>query len=415
MSSALAASVLVCAVCFNAILSIVNGHVVALARVHVVLAEVTIYAGAIAIIVSYADRKMWPWLLLALFIVSTGLLISAGNGAFNAKYVRDVLVIPIFIMLGMTYQGNSFALPFLTLHTIIVTVAVFEVVSPYAYAELFKILSYYINTRDFSAQSFWNTGSTLFVSATRPGTRFFSFVEWHRVSSVFLEPVSLGNYCAIAAALIVASWYEMNILVKLYLIGSTFFLLVACDGRLAAISILVIVLVGVLRNVTGRWSVSYLPVILFLAAGYVWTFSNGQVSDNFSGRITSTIDALSQLDVLGLMGLNAATAESVADNGIVYFILSQSLIGVVVIWLAICLFAPNWTAASRSYVHGIMIFIPLNLLVSYSFFSIKIASLMWFVYGYRYMKDLVDETRYARDRVVDPAMYPAAHDRVVGL
>jgi len=403
MSSFLPAFILICAVSFNAILAVINGHVITLARGHVILAEVAVYAGAFAIIVFRADRRMLPWLLLIFFIVLMGMFVSVGNGEFNAKYIRDVLVIPVFIMLGMTYQANTFSRPFLVLHTIVFLVAVLEIVSPDTYATIFKILEYYINTRDFTANSFWNTESTLFVSATRPGERFFGFVDWHRASSIFLEPVSLGNYCVIAAILIVACWRELGMAARFYLIGSTLFLLVACDGRLASVSIVIVLLsVIVLHNVSSRVSTFYLPVIVLLSAGYVRLTHNYGGYDNFVGRVAGTINALSQLDLFELMGLNARAAENAADYGIVYFILSQSLIGVVVIWLTVCLLAPGRTSTSRAYVHAIAIFIPLNLMVSYSFFSIKVASLIWFLYGY--------EAEYSGDRdVISPiVMRPAA-------
>src|SRR5260370_3087605 len=85
MSSALPAFILICAVSFNAILSVINGHVITLARGHVVLAEVAVYAGALAIIVFRADREMLPCLLLILFIVLTGLFSSIRNGEFNPR------------------------------------------------------------------------------------------------------------------------------------------------------------------------------------------------------------------------------------------------------------------------------------------------------------------------------------------
>src|SRR5882757_5216349 len=269
-TSALPAIVLISAVCFNAVLAIINGHVVALARTHVVLAEMAIYAVALGIIVANADRRMWPWFLLTLFIILMGLLIGLGNGEFNPKYIRDVLVIPVFIMLGMTYQAKSFTRTFLILHGIVFTVGVLEIASPTAYAEIFRILDYYVNTRDFAANSFWNTDSTLFVSATRPFARFFFFVDWHRGSSIFLEPVSLGNYCVVAAILTLACWSECSLRTRAYLICSTFFLLVSSDGRLATASI-IIVLVSliVLHNFSSRWSILYLPAIVAASAAYV--------------------------------------------------------------------------------------------------------------------------------------------------
>jgi hypothetical protein len=47
--------------------------------------------------------------------------------------------------------------------------------------------------------------------------------------------------------------------------------------------------------------------------------------------------------------------------------------------------------ATRLYVHGITIFVPLTLMVSFSFFSIKVASLMWFLFGYFFVQDSAEE------------------------
>jgi putative polymerase len=403
MSSALPEMILIAAVCFNAVLAVINGHVVALARLHVVLAEIAVYAGALAIIVFRADRNMWPWFLLAIFIVLTGLLVSLGSGALNAKYIRDVMVIPVFIMLGMTYRRDTVLRPLFVVHSIVFLVAVVEVISPDTFSDLFRIIDYYVNTRDFSANAFWNGDSNLFLSATRPGERFFNFVDWHRLSSIFLEPVSLGNYCVVAAILIVACWHDMTIAMKSYTVGSNLFLLVGCDGRLATTSIgLVLVATIFARRISSRWSVVYLPAVILLAAGYVWFFKVSEVTDNFAGRVAGTVDALSRIDASDLLGLSASAADNALDNGIVYFIQSQSLVGVVVIWLSICLFARDLTLSSRLYVHAIAIFIPLNLLVSYSFFSIKVASLIWFFYGYLSMRDLDEGEVYSRGKAVAP-------------
>ena len=77
-----------------------------------------------------------------------------GNGAFNPKYMRDVLVIPIFIMLGMTYRFGSLTRPVVIIQTVTFAVAILEAVSPEAYSEIFQVLKYYVNTRDFSTDLF---------------------------------------------------------------------------------------------------------------------------------------------------------------------------------------------------------------------------------------------------------------------
>jgi putative polymerase len=407
MSPAITECVLILAVSFNAFLAILNGHGLTLNRGSVVVAEMAIYAATIAILMFNADRRMLPWFLLAVFIVVNGLLLSLGNGAFNPKYMRDVLVIPVFIMLGMTYSG-SLARPVIILQTIVFGVAVLEAVSPGAYAEIFQILKYYVNTRDFNQNAFWNSESTLFVSATRPGDRFFGFVNLHRVSSIFLEPVSLGNYCVIIAVFLNAYWRKLGIGARIYLAVSTLALLIACDGRLAASSI-VIVLMGTafLRKMSSQWSFLYLPMMVAFSALFAWGSNSEAGRDNFSGRLAGSIATLSQVDFSGLIGFDAQSADFAADSGITYFILTQSLLGVVVIWSAICLLPVGRTLATRVYVHGIAMFVPLNLMVSNSFFSIKVASLMWFCFGHLFLEDPSTEASLS-DAEPSPAMRRSA-------
>jgi putative polymerase len=393
MSPAVTECVLILAVCFNAILAVLNGHGVTLQRGHVVFAEIAIYAAALAILVFNADRRMFPWFLLAFFIVLNGLLLSLGNGAFNPKYMRDVLVIPIFIMLGMTYNSQSLTRPIVILQTIVFAVALLEAVRPEAYSEIFQILKYYVSTRDFAEKSFWNSESTLFVSATRPGDRFFGFVNLHRLSSIFLEPVSLGNYCVIIFIFLIAYWHELGLSVRLYLTISTLALLIGCDGRLAAASILIVSIGSVfVRKLSSRWSVLYLPIMLLLSMLFVWNSNVDPTQDNFAGRVAGSMETLSRVEFSGLIGFDAESSNQAGDSGITYFVVTQSFIGVAIIWLAVCLLPLGRDYCMRLYVHGIAMFIPLNLMVSYSFFSIKVASLMWFCFGYFFMKDSCGES-----------------------
>jgi putative polymerase len=388
MNVAVTECVLILAVCFNGLLSIINGHGLTLERGHVVLAELAIYGAALGVIIFNADRRMLPWFLLTWYIVLNGLLLSLGNGSFNPKFTRDVLVIPVFIMLGMSYRRSSLLRPILILHTAVFLIAFIEAASPTLYSDIFQILKYYVNTRDFSSGSFWNKDSDLFVSATRPGERFFGFVDLHRVSSLFLEPVSLGNYCVIMAIFLVAYWNELTGPIKAYLCASTFLLLVACDGRLAASSILVIVVgMPLFRRLSSRWTFLYLPLILLVAEALVWSLNPDPTADNFAGRVAGSVRTLSETNVLGLLGLDSRMTDAAADSGISYFILSQSLVGVAAIWLTLSLAPRGYRVATRLYVHGILTFVPLNLMVSFSFFSIKVAALMWFLYGYFFMQD----------------------------
>jgi putative polymerase len=207
-----------------------------------------------------------------------------------------------------------------------------------------------------------------------------------------LEPVSLGNYCVVISIAVIAFWKDLTAFARVYLIISTLCLLVGCDGRLAAASILIIVvLVPLLNQLPGRWSVIYLPLVLIASVGYVWVSNEDVTGDNFGGRLAGSLLLLSEMDLAGLFGLDAASSYVAADSGITYFLLTQSVIGVAVIWTCICLVPSGQDYRSRMYVHAICVFIPLNLMVSYSFFSIKVAALIWFCYGHIVMQSTLEE------------------------
>jgi putative polymerase len=404
MTSILPELIVIWAVSFNAILAVVNGHAFALERTHVVLAEVATYGAATTLIFFNADRRMMPWLLLALAIIALALLLGLGNGNFNAKYPRDVLVIPVFVMLGMTCHRGSLVRLLIVVQTVVFLVAILEAASPALYSELFRVLDYYINTRDFSQNQFWNTESTLFVSATRPGARFFSFINLHRLSSLFLEPVSLGNYCVVAAAMILTFWRDLAMWLRSYLVASTIMLLIGCDGRLAAISILIILAAAIVtKRISSRWSVFYLPLTLVASALFVVAATPEVGADNFGGRLAGSLMVLSQIDVLGFLGLDASSSAYAADSGISYFVLTQSVVGVVMIWVCICLLPDGNDYRSRAFVHSIALFIPLNLMISYSFFSIKVAAMMWFCYGFIYGNKGSEATTDNGDLIYHPA------------
>ena len=393
-------AVLIVAVTFNAALALINAHIVALERTYVVLTEVAVYGAAAAIIFFRVDRRMMPWFLLALATVLLGFLLGLGNGAFNPKFPRDVLVIPVFVMLGMAQGRSSLVRPVLILQTIVFLTAALEAVRPDLYAETFQVLKYYVSTRDYSQNQFWNSESTLFISATRPGERFFGFIEMHRLSSIFLEPVSLGNYCVVVAILLISLWKDFGFWTRAYLIATTLLLLVGCDGRLAGASILIIMaVVPLFRWLPSRWSAFDLPLVLLASAVYVAIVQPTVGADNFGGRVAGSLDLLSQIDLAGFFGLDARLSDIAADSGISYFVLTQSVVGLAAVWLCICLVPNGRDGRSRLFVHSIALFIPLSLMVSYSFFSIKVAALMWFCYGRICCTESVDEATIGRETI----------------
>ncbi|CAA2139247.1 hypothetical protein [Hyphomicrobium sp. ghe19] len=384
----LIASIMIATLAFNAVLAAINAHVTAVTNGEVIAAELLIFFCSTLLLVLTLTPHDRPWLALMCLFIGIGLVVSLFRDELVAKNIRDVLSIPVFVMLGLRYSRNPVSL-FSKLQFIVVFFALLEVANPDLFSDIFDVRSYYINSRNFAANDFWNSDSSLFVSATRPGERFFSFVDIHRVSSIFLEPVSLGNYVCTIVILLLCFWPTLSLIMRAWLIVSTVFLLVACDGRFATItSVLILICVPLASKLPSRASVFYLPVIVTLGAIGVYAFQPDPLSDDFGGRVAKTMALAGNLDFYDVLGM--AQWSQIGDNldsGLTYLIVTQTALGGCFVWLFTTLVASDHAPdlelrlRIRRATHAVALFIGLNLLVSYSLFSIKSAAFLWFLYG----------------------------------
>ena len=160
-----------------------------------------------------------------LFLIA--LFKSLLQGALDLKSFRDVLIIPTFIMLGMCIDEEEGIKAIILLNAIVMFFLLIEIFATDIFAAIFKVKEYYISTRGFKDENFFNKDSDLFLERTRPGERFISFLDIHRASSVFLEPPSLGNYCLILTIFIIVYWERFKIYNKVTLVFSNVLILIA--------------------------------------------------------------------------------------------------------------------------------------------------------------------------------------------
>lgn len=394
---------LLAALLFNPFLAFVNASVREIGRNHVAAAEMLIVATALLLIAFNARRIMLPWIGLLAGIAGAGIFFGLLNYQMELRYIRDVVNIPIFVLLGMLFVRGDMVRLFILAQSLVLTVLLFEAYLPNEFGATLDIISYYVNTRGFSEELFWNEESTLFVSATRIGERFMMpFLEVHRLSSVFLEPVSLGNYTIIATIFTVAFWRRMSLFRKVFLAASTAIILIGSDGRLALVICLIIIAGAFIFTRLPAYSqILYLPGAVVAAALIVSLFGIRSGTDDFPGRVAFSMEMLASLDLSALMGLSQYMSVRFDDSGIAYFIVTQSILSVTAIWLFICLTFSQRTRTNIIFIHGIAIYISLNLLVSYSLFSIKTASFLWFIYGYLHAEE-VEGGKEQKGRVVHP-------------
>ncbi|HML30662.1 MAG TPA: polysaccharide biosynthesis protein GumE, partial [Hyphomicrobium sp.] len=233
--------ILIACVAFNAGLAVVNTNAMRLTPSIVMLVEGLLTCSAIAVSLLRWKPAMTPMLVVMALIFLFGVVRTFATEELQPKYIRDVMIIPVFLLLGMASEEKYLVRTILAIQTIVLAVFLVEAFLPDLHSKLFNIQDYYINTRGTRADEFYNTNSDLFISATRPGARYFPFVTDLRMSSIFLEPVSLGNYCSIIVAFTVSCFRRIGWPGTIYLALTTMLFLVGCDGRLAVLASVIII------------------------------------------------------------------------------------------------------------------------------------------------------------------------------
>jgi putative polymerase len=367
---------------FNAVLAIVNAHVRPLTSAHVMLAEGVLVTIAALVVIRSWHPRMAHGAALIVGLVLFAILRGAITGEVQPKYLRDVLIIPLFMMLGQAFAGGDLMRVVLVAHTAVCAVFAIEMIVPDLYAEIFRIQDYYINTRGLTLEDFYDTSSDLFVSATRPDDRFISLIDAPRASSLFLEPVSLGNYCSIATAFMVATWHRMSAITRATLSVSTGLMLVGCDGRQAVVTCgLIVVMAPFVTALPRRSTVLYAPLLVIGAFALIYVAGLRGGADDFAGRLANSVHLLAQLDAPDLLGLTDTLIAPAMDSGVTYLILTQSLPIVLVLWLFIAGNVSEATPEQVRFTHALCLYLTLSMMVSYAFLTIKTAGLAWFIQG----------------------------------
>lgn len=378
-------ALLAATVLFNPLLAIVNGHgarmsggIVAAAQGAIVLAALA--AGLLA--------RPLParWLALAWGLLLAFLGVSLLRGDLPIKNLGDALLIPAFICLGASMDERTLIRTVTGLQIAITVVGGWELLFPRAFGRLFKVLDYYVATRGYDPKLFY-AGGDLFVSSERGGGRLLlNFTGWHRGSSLFLEPVSLGNWAVVATLFLAAFWDRMGWWRRAVFASTIAMVLITCDGRLAlGVCVLLALWLPVTRFIPARLAVLYLPAMILVLAALRAAGHLPQSGDTLTGRFRGGLDLLGSLDMAQLFGLGALSREAV-DAGWVYLIETQSVLVCLALWLVLTLSDTGESASARMMKHGVALFVALCLPISYAILSVKTAAVMWATYGYAFQR-----------------------------
>ena len=378
------------AVAFNAGLSYLNAHVVAVSSKTVILSEILIIVSAM--LVSYRALKITHiCLILAVVLYTLSLALFRANvspeAGVDVKIVRDFLIPIVFFILGLRVSDLKTADGVVSRITILILAfALFEYFFLETYLNFFNVIQYYI-ARGAVEETAWalDVAGGLMISGIRPadqGRNLLSFLGDHRVSSLFLEPISLGNYgCIVVMWAVIRSRMTGQFYIWSFLAAAS--LIVLSDTRFDAF-FLVLGIFMLLTSVSVSSAMAFVLPVVAMVLMIVLEIASGLNSDDITGygldaRLIYSGHVLLDFDILNWLGLKASRLQTF-DAGYAYVISNAGVIGLGVFWwLFLSLkgdsrFFYAFRNASAAYFAALFC-------IGESQLTIKTAALHWFLMG----------------------------------
>ncbi|MBN8955076.1 MAG: hypothetical protein J0H17_00470 [Rhizobiales bacterium] len=366
------------AVTFNMGLCFLNTGFITVSNLHVIGCEAIIITATL--LYAYKELNQAHLLLIGGIVLWTLLLSSLRvifmtDDAFDIKIVRDLIIPIAFFLLGLRVKNLKHA-DFIVRVIVLVVLgfALFEYFALDAFIKYFSVAKYYIARGTMEAKQALQSAD-LFVSGMRPagaegGRNLFPFLGDHRVSSVFLEPVSLGNFGVIVAIwAIVRSKFGDSYQIGLLL--AAFVLIVLADSRFGAylcILAFVLMLFPLGLATAGVVVLPLVALVVLIITPLVVT-----------GSFVLAAQILGEFDVWTWLGLRAAQRQTF-DSGYAYTISGIGVIGLTALWSI--LFAAKGPDRQYYTLRNLMaLYYGTILCVSNSPYTIKTASLTWFLIG----------------------------------
>ncbi|MET0333246.1 MAG: polysaccharide polymerase [Rhizobacter sp.] len=357
-----------------------KGISVSVARV--AMAEMVIYIACVPLLLARLSLRS----LITVFVVlgATGVLALFRGGYFDAKSARDLLIPLVFLWAGRAFgqNGRSLDQPLLLICGVVTLIGLVQAVIPNVYNGLFNTFSYYVSLGGISESSAQVAGQSVTLNGLRPEgigrTLLPQVLGAQRVASVFLEPVSLGNFAVIMLAWGLAKPFE-EWRVSVWFVLAAVVCIVLADSRFGLYMTGLIVLLRLALHGRAHWLGLVFPGIGALALLVLAAYSPG-VGDNLVGRMTVSGQWLLTFDEMSLLGMRDY-ATNFGDMGYAYVFSRFSLVGAALMW--ICVYAiPLRDEPARRFRTFMSAYVTLILCVSgTSLFALKTAGVMWFALG----------------------------------
>ena len=339
--------------------------------------------GVLAIRRSVMPRTALLLALCVAFVIGMKLV----NPDLSVKILHDFGIMYIFYKLGLSASPGQALRLVRLLMAVVLALGFFELLFTDAFERTFDVWSYYVDKGVIAQTTVNYSGTNLFLSGDRGAlsrTFFPSLLGSHRVSSIFLEPVSLGNYATIMFAWCISTTIGSR-RTRGIILALSLLCIVLADGRFAGGCCALMALTRLLPLERSRLFVFLVPVVIMTALTLLGATDELQgtvpaiMSDDFHGRLLFSGRLLDYWNFPQWFGLLPSQVYT-ADTGYAYVV---NNLGLPMALLLLALFAlhPAVRPEAGRMKMLVTIYIATSLCIGASIFTIKTAALLWFLYG----------------------------------
>lgn len=378
--------IIVLTTCYQVVLCFINTTIMPVGRALLGASEAMILLICLPLLL----RRLVPGvLILAAISIALLCLVWLLNQQLNIKSLRDIAMPLCYFWLGCNIgrwdiADRAFRLAIWS----VLIVGFFELWMLDYYTRWFDIFNYYVNIGviNLSADSFVRE-DRLNGNGMRPEgigrTLLPQLLGPHRVSSVFLEPISLGNFATLSAAWGLcrpaSRWRE-----GVFFVVAALIMMVLCDSRFALITVSLLMLIRLLVHGAQLNFFVLMPLVaivglLLLGMNTPKEAGNLLMSDDLKGRLSFSGWMLMELDPPNLFGVTHSI--NFLDAGYAHTLNTFGVPLTLVLWLSFWLL-PLRDSHAQYFRAMVSVYITLILCISgTSLFALKTAGILWFLVG----------------------------------
>ena len=374
--------VVAAATSFNFFLCLLNTRGIHIGNVQIAACELFLIGTAALLARDAITRQA---VLCAGIIGGYILLLKLVNDGLDLKIARDLLIPFVFYALGSCARSDEEGdLTICLLTALVLAVGLYEFLAVDSFQHYLNIADYYVAKGVGDQQHVGFEGTNLVASGMRPGglesRTLFPALGAHRISSIFLEPVSAANF-----GLIGCIWFigrlKARPLLSMAVIGLSLVIIVLADGRFAVGTAVIIAAVYCVPQIARRRLIVFLlPVAVLGALFLVYALSSHAYDGStLHGRLVLSASILLSWGPFQWFGLEPSPRYT-SDTGYAYMFANFGILPAFILW-SIFAFQPEKSKAAGRLRVSIAICCALSLGISESMFTIKTAALLWYIYG----------------------------------